>query len=324
MPRKTSAAGRRLSKADDAIISMPADTDLEETGVAEKADDDKKPWEVDDKDPKDAASKADDDDDDDEDDDTSKADCDDDDDMGKSGGFSADLRKAVRLLTRHGEQHDPSLRKEALMAKELKGGGLSKSERAELVACLQGREATGSAHRVGRATIPGPALRKSMVDNSAFAEAYDNLTKSVTAQAQHLDAVCKSISDTNYLMARVLTKASDTIGEVYDRQEKLGTAVESLSRQPAHGPRSAGLGWAEKSFSGGGADAALPGARGGKLEKSSPGKVRQALEDMAKSVPAHSEMRQACKLARDSLLLGRPLMPSMYAKIEQHMAAQDS
>ena len=326
MSRK--AASRSLSKGNDASIPTPPDAEVDTDGFASKADDDKKPWETD-KD--DDTSKADDDEDtdddedEDEDDDTSKADddCDDDDkSMGKSVKFRRDLQKAISLLARHGELTDPALRKEALMAKELKGRGLNKSERLELVEILGGRVAEGSAAKVVRNQAPGVALRKSMVANDAFAEAYDNLTKSVTAQAQHLDGVCKSMEETNRLMARVLTKSADTIAAVFDRQEALAQAVESLARQPAHSPRSVGLGFAEKSFGNRGSDV-ISGARGGRLEKSSPEKIMRALDDMAKSAGRNSEAGQAYRLAKDSLLLKRPLMPSIAARLEEHLAAQD-
>ena len=322
MSRK--AASRSLLKGNDASIPTPPDAEVDTDGFASKADDDKKPWETD----ADDTSKADDDEDEDDEDedDAEKSDDDEDGDkpsaIGKSAKFRRDLQKAITLLTQHGEQTDPALRKEALMAKELKGRGLSKSERQELVSILGGQVAEGSAAKVIRSQAPGAALRKSMVANDAFAEAYDNLTKSVTAQAQHLDGVCKSMEETNRLMARVLTKAADTISGVYDRQEALAEAVESLARQPAHAPRSVGLGFAEKSFGSRGADS-VSGVRGGRLEKSSPEKVMRALDEMAKSAGRNSEAGQAYRLAKDSLLLRRPLMPSVAARLEEHLAAQD-
>ncbi len=233
------------------------------------------------------------------------------------------LAKAIRILTRHGELNDPGLRKEALLAKELRGGGLTKSQKGELAGMLMGVDASrlSVADEVRNQQAPGPALQKSMVANSAMAEGYDNVTKSLALQAEHLDHVTKALQESNYLMARTLTAVGETVGDIYDRQEQIGAALESFGAQPAYAPRSEGLGYAEKSFGG---QSQTVGARAGSaLSKARPAQIARALDELAKSGGANSAQSEAYKLAALGLAMNKPLPPSIAAQVNQYLDAAD-
>lgn len=260
-------------------------------------------------------------------DDDEDEDDDEEDDGGKTQKSASDsdratLAKAIRVLTRHGELNDPSLRKEALLAKELRGGGLTKSQKSELAGMLMGVDASRLtvADEVRNQQAPGPALAKSMVSNSAMSEGYDNVTKSLALQAEHMDHVTKALQESNYLIARTMTAIGDTVGDIYDRQEQLGSALESFGAQPVHEPRSAGLGYTEKSFGGNGHTVgSVPGSS---LAKARPAQIARALDELAKSNSQNASQREAYKLAALGLAMNKPLPPSIAAQVGQYLDSE--
>lgn len=250
---------------------------------------------------------------------------DEDEDTKKSVDAAADLRRAVDAMVAHGRRFDPQMRKEALLAKELNGGGLPPEEKLELSRMLVGKsEVTRLQKSVLAAQNGGDeALKKSMVSNETMGLAYDNITKSLLAQAEHLESSCQGIEQTQFLMAKALVKVGETLTDLAERHEGVAKSLKVLSRQPVAPPRSVGVDWARKSLAGARVPDGNPGAdRAGnkRLAKASTSRIDEALDALAKSAGPQSEMGRAFNAARDAVAINRPLMPSIAAKVEEYLA----
>ena len=243
----------------------------------------------------------------------------------KSSDLADDLKKAIDAMAAHGRRTDPQMRKEALMAKELNGGGLSRAEKAELAKMLVGGPEVSQLQKSVLSAQSGgaEALAKSMVSNEAMGLSYDNITKSLLAQAEHLENSCQGIEQTQFLMAKALVKVGETVAALADRQGSVAKSLKVMSRQPVAAPRSVGVDWARKSLAGARVPDGSPGAESAghsRLAKASPARIDEALNALAKSAGPQSEMGRAFSAARDAVSINRPLMPSISAKVEEYLA----
>lgn len=157
--------------------------------------------------------------------------------MKKGGELSTDdLEKSLAKLEAVAGNDDAPTRRDRLMDKA-RNDELTKSEREELFELLGGEPAGASGYA-------GESITKSMEANETLAKALDvsdylqeqhgELVKSLKAVGEEIRKSDARHHDFNLVMAR----AVNDIGQLV---KALAESVETLSQQPARGPKSAGL-----------------------------------------------------------------------------------
>jgi hypothetical protein len=248
------------------------DMNMSEDGDDDDGDDDAKdskkgkkkmpPW------LKNKVSKGNDDDEDlDEDDD---AEDDDEPDMKKKAKKSMNrltprtLEKSIAMLQEFYESKDPDMRKSVLTGKLHSEGTLSKSERNELLALMDGtaeREETESLSKSVVSAMNEPQEIRDTIEISDFMDAHHSaLTKSLGMLGDEVEGMKRSQHEHNLLMAQAICDIGNVV-------KSLARQEERVSATPARGPKAMGTAAPlEKSFRGEGEQMDLRAVKGALLE----------------------------------------------------------
>lgn len=192
-----------------------------------------------------------------------------------------DLDKSLDRLSAFAEENNPTARKEILLAKAAEGS-LEKSERDELFTFLGGSDVVDDGET---ATTIGDDLVKSMTDESNT-DLQEALDVSPYLREQH-DAMVKSLQSVGDFIEQSDKRQHEHSLMQSQALVEMGTLIKGMSvrlgimeKQPARGPKSAGVGTGEtlaKSFAGDGSGSDGSGGGDGQLSK---GEIMTALNGL--------------------------------------------
>ena len=230
----------------------------------------------------------------------------DEDETSKSRRLVASMRKALnRLADMH--KSSPSVRKEALLAKAMGGAQLSPSECTQLDRLNRGLPLSAPLrHKVNKGAVLSSALQKAHTNSEGFRALANNLAKSHAALADEVEVTREASQAQNLALAKGLKALGELSVRTAERQDELVGLLEKALRQPAHAPRSAGVGYIEKSLGG----APAPRAQ-------NPARLQKALQEMQKANPLRASEFQ---LAEYHLALNGSLPAGLQPQVAEHIA----
>ena len=230
---------------------------------------------------------------------------DDEDETAKSRRLIFSMRKALNHLAGM-HKSNPKVRKEALLAKAMGGGRLSGAECTELDRLNRGLPAGPALrHKVNKGAVLSPALQKAHTTSEGFRALAANLAKSHAALADEVEATRDTTHSQNLALAKGLKALGELSVRTAERQDELVGLLNKALRQPAHQPRSAGVGYIDKSLG------------GQPVQKAqNPAKLQKALQEMAKANPLRAADYQ---MAEYALALNGALPAHMQPIVADHI-----
>lgn len=174
------------------------------------------------------------------------------------------LEKSIAMLQEFYEGKDPDMRKSVLTGKLHSEGTLNKSERAELLALMDGTAERDESESLSKSVMNAmhePQEIKDTIEISDYLEAqHSSLTKSLGMLGDEVESMKRSAHEHNLLMAQAICDIGNVV-------KSLARQEERVSATPARGPKAMGTSAPlEKSFRGEGDNMDLRAVKGALLE----------------------------------------------------------